>query len=199
MEDTYQRQRLEWILGVPQLIESSPNEYSIKYSIRNQTVRYLSSLFAGEGDSYKSVLELLYSQRRNPDSFSVTGVSILLNLLNNSKTILEYVLGLPPPCYFFGSYVDWIPHFIDCFQKDKMIVLPDDKDKLADKCFANLIEIQKGMEKMIEENKDRELAESLLREEEEAERQKWEEEESSNNQGNEEKELEEKMADILID
>lgn len=126
------------------------------------------------------MLELLYSQRRNPDSFSVTGVSILLNLLSNSKAILEYVLSLPPPCYFYGSYVDWIPLFVDSFQKDRIIVLPDDKDKIADKCFTNLIEIQKGMEKMIAEIKDKEMAENLMREEEEAERQKWEDDDEFN-------------------
>lgn len=98
MEDEHQRQRLEWVLGVPQLIESSPTEYSIKSSIRGQTVRYLSSMFADKPDTYKSVLELLYFQRKNPDSFNVTGVSILLDLLRKSKNILEYVIALPPPC-----------------------------------------------------------------------------------------------------
>lgn len=94
----------------------------------------------------------------------MTGVSILLNLLSSSKAILEYVLELPPPCHVYGFYVHWIPHFIDTFQKDRTIILPDDKDKMAEKCFANLIEIHKGMEAMITSARDREMAEKMLRE-----------------------------------
>ena len=57
-------------------------------------------MFADKPDAYKSVLELLYFQRKNPDSFNVTGVSILLDLLTKSKNILEYVIALPPPCIY---------------------------------------------------------------------------------------------------
>jgi hypothetical protein len=45
-------------------------------------------MFIDKADTYKSVLELLYYQRKNPDNFNITGVAILLELLNRSNTIL---------------------------------------------------------------------------------------------------------------
>jgi len=90
--------RLRWVFGVPQYLAAG-SEFSIKNTIDSQVVNYMSSLYFSHV-GYKSVLELLYSQRRSPDNFSVAGVKTLLNTLASSAEATEYVLSLPPPSKF---------------------------------------------------------------------------------------------------
>jgi len=79
IKDEFTHQRLRWLFGVPQYLAAG-NEFSIKNTVDSQVVTYMSSLYFSQLN-YKSVLELLFSQRRSPDNFSVAGVSTLLNTL----------------------------------------------------------------------------------------------------------------------
>lgn len=87
--------RLDMLLGVPQYISEGDDDYALKASLHSQTVSYLSSLFFN--GEYKPVLELLFEQRRSPDSSSIAGVNILLQLLDGNETALRYITALPPP------------------------------------------------------------------------------------------------------
>jgi hypothetical protein len=71
--------RLEWVFGVPQRLACG-SEFSIRNTLDSQVVTYTSSLFFSY-HNYKSILELLYSQRKGPDNFSVAGVTTLLSTL----------------------------------------------------------------------------------------------------------------------
>jgi len=96
LQDELVHQRLDILLGVPQYISEGEDDYSLRASLHSQTVSYASSLFFSGGD-YKPVLELLFAQRRNPDSSSIAGVHILLRLLDGNEKSLRYVASLPPP------------------------------------------------------------------------------------------------------
>lgn len=95
IRDGLTHKRLRWVFGVPQFLAAG-NEFSIKNTVDSQVVTYMSSLYFTQM-SYKSVLELLYSQRRSPDSFSIAGVSTLLATLVNNAEAMDYVLDMPPP------------------------------------------------------------------------------------------------------
>lgn len=118
VKDNLVNKRLQWIFGVPQYIQTV-NEFSIKNSLITQTISYVSTLYFAV-PSCKSILELLFSQRKSPDNFSVSGVNTLLSLITSSEEVLRYVLELPPPSnslnnsgYVYASYIDWIDKFID--------------------------------------------------------------------------------------
>jgi hypothetical protein len=96
VDDELTQCRLGMLLGVPQFISEGEDDYSLRASLHSQTVNYVSSLFFS-GSEYKPVLELLFDQRRSPDSSSIAGVHILLKLLEGDEKILRYVNSLPPP------------------------------------------------------------------------------------------------------
>ena len=96
VDDELTQCRLGMLLGVPQSISEGEDDYSLRASLHSQTVNYVSSLFFS-GSEYKPVLELLFDQRRSPDSSSIAGVHILLKLLEGDEKILRYVNSLPPP------------------------------------------------------------------------------------------------------
>jgi hypothetical protein len=79
IKDGLTRRRLEWVFGVPQRLVSG-NEFSIRNTLDSQVVTYISSLFFSHSN-YKSILELMYSQRKSPDNFSIAGVTTLLTTL----------------------------------------------------------------------------------------------------------------------
>lgn len=83
VKDNLVQKRLQWIFGVPQRIQVA-NEFSIKNSLLNQTVSYVSSLYLST-PTCKSILELLFFQKKNPDNFSVSGVGTLLSLIVSSE------------------------------------------------------------------------------------------------------------------
>lgn len=95
IEDGLSQQRFGAVLGIPQY-QGENDDYSIKASLHSQVVIYNSSVYFNSS-VYRSVLEILFQQRRNPDSSSIAGVDILLNLLNTNDRALRYVCSLPPP------------------------------------------------------------------------------------------------------
>lgn len=70
------------MLGVPQVMTEGHEDYSLRASLHSQVYTYVSSMDLKGGS--KSVLELLFLQRKSPDRSSIAGVHILLDLLGRN-------------------------------------------------------------------------------------------------------------------
>ena len=102
--------RLEQILGYPSLIHNN-DEYGLSRIDRfsDNTTEYISPLL--QSTSYDSLLQIIYTNRRDNREYSLAGMHLLLKLSTNSKIIKEYIYKIPSPNVHSTNYLGWVAGF----------------------------------------------------------------------------------------
>jgi len=116
LSDSLQQERFEWILGVASMShdirQSQVKLKSFEYikialmlvnDIKEKLFDYLSPL--SYKSLYNSLLGLLLIEREH--------LYLLVNMMLNNKTLLHYIVLLPPPTYQYSSFFDFIKFHIE--------------------------------------------------------------------------------------
>jgi hypothetical protein len=118
IKDEFQRERLEYLFGYPFLMHVNSND-SIQYGVhisnkKNfETVYQISSgLDAKNHDD--ALLSLLWKYKGRMDSFTLTCLQSLGELLAQDEAIAVYFSELPSLNYEEARYSDWIKPYLQC-------------------------------------------------------------------------------------
>lgn len=115
IEDEFQTLRTELLLGYAQPVYKGGYGLCAVIDIEDDVNCYMSA--AAEEGKGKAVLQALWSDRRRSEKLIVLCLKMLFNELRTNKTLHDHVKAMPPPCYLFESYLDWIPKFLQVYLK----------------------------------------------------------------------------------
>ncbi len=115
MADEYQPLRIEWILGYQQ--PTVRTEYGLAgiIDISDEVNAYVSPLGAERRDD--PLLHQLWIHRNRYEGFVSQAIKVLLQIAAKCDRLHNYLEVVPPPCYLYARYTDWIPKFIDTYAK----------------------------------------------------------------------------------
>lgn len=119
IEDQYQRNRAEWILGFSclQTCKVSHEDYVLPRfgvcclnQVSDEVYQYMSPLDLIRGDH--ALLALLWRYRGKMDLYVINCLNILLEIIVGSKFLSEYMFNLDPPTYDFARFTDWFRPYL---------------------------------------------------------------------------------------
>eukprot|EP00828_Plagiopyla_frontata_P046814 TRINITY_DN845_c0_g1_i6.p1 TRINITY_DN845_c0_g1~~TRINITY_DN845_c0_g1_i6.p1 ORF type:complete len:701 (-),score=51.22 TRINITY_DN845_c0_g1_i6:185-2287(-) len=115
IKDSFQKNRIEWVLGYPQRVIHSVDLYQITEQLDQGQIDYLSTLNQLENQAF---LSLIFNKRKTYETICMLALAKLLEIIDESDEVFEYIHSLPPPNYLYSSYFDWMPDFFIYFQQE---------------------------------------------------------------------------------
>jgi ubiquitin carboxyl-terminal hydrolase 34 len=118
IEDEFQRNRTEWILGFGCFLTTKTGTgttlprfgVSICNHISEEVYQYLSPLDCTRNND--ALLALLWRYRGKMDFYVVNCVNILLEIIVENKFLSEYMFNLDPPTYEYARFTDWFRPYL---------------------------------------------------------------------------------------
>ncbi|CDW89068.1 ubiquitin carboxyl-terminal hydrolase family protein [Stylonychia lemnae] len=125
VKDEHQSTKLEWIFGIAQPIsyeiimsdEDKLNEpktrlgVKVLFSQNDEVFTYKSYLATQE--NIDSLLHLLWRYKGRMDSYTVSCLLSLLNIIASDDFVAEYFSNIPGPTYQYARYTDWIKPYLN--------------------------------------------------------------------------------------
>ena len=120
IEDKYVYNRIEWILGFPQIskIGQSDSPYPLFASasinsIDEEIFTFPSTLdLFNSWNSNDSILALIWKYQKRWESYCLMYIKYLLRIFNLNQVLADWAKSLPPPTYQFGSFLHWVEDFV---------------------------------------------------------------------------------------
>ncbi|EGR27434.1 hypothetical protein IMG5_196170 [Ichthyophthirius multifiliis] len=169
IDDEFQNQRIEWILGFPGLNKSfSKNDTfgEIKDERKIQINNYgtygmnniCDCLYKFESnlclEQSRSVLDCIYYNKKMQENVSIQFVLLVLKLGNQIPSLLQYLAFLPSPSYAYAKYVDLFTPFIQDYYQDsnriKYFYFP--KSEYAQECLKELKSFNQKLKNIYDQN-----------------------------------------------
>ena len=145
IEDEYQRNRAEWILGFSCLYAQRGTENvslprfgtaSISH-INDEAYSYLSPIDLMRNND--ALLALLWRYRGKMDLYVINCLNIFLEIIVESPFLSEYVSTLDPPTYEFARFTDWFRPYLskelEKAQRNTSYRQAGKKEECIQKCF----------------------------------------------------------------
>jgi len=124
LEDGHKLARIEWTLGVPQLVHKKQfREKTYQYGlelvdkINDEAYTFETSLFKGS-TSEDALLTQLLKIRKQQESVCMIALKCLLKLCINDEVICKYVYNCAPPNYQYANYIGWIKTYFMSHRSD---------------------------------------------------------------------------------
>jgi len=117
LEDEYSLMRIELILGFSQPTYSSKYGLALIRNIEDEVNTY-SSPIAIE-DRNKPLLRVLWDDRKYFQLTIVKLLKMLLTAAESNQLLYLYLRDMPPPCYIYARYTDWIDKFLDEYMNQR--------------------------------------------------------------------------------
>lgn len=124
IDDSLKTMRLEWLLGIPQIISKNPyrstsHQYGIELidRINDDAHRYISTLSASLSDD--SLLSLLVKQVGKQDGLCIKAIKDLMSMSLKDEVIAKYLYRMQPHTYQYARFTDWFASYVNS-QKDEM-------------------------------------------------------------------------------
>ena len=118
IEDEYQRNRAEWILGFSCLSTASgPQNMLPRFGtasinqITDEPYTYLSPIDLKRNN--EALLALLWRYRGKMDIYVVNCLNILLEIIVENKFLSEYMFNSDPPTYEYARFTDWFRPYLN--------------------------------------------------------------------------------------
>lgn len=128
MNDNLKRERMEWALGYPtaicqtSYISASLPKYGIAFadSITEETFTYFTPVSVSNklNVNFEGILLTLWHHRRRWETYTMTCVRSLLELMATDDDIGNYIADCQPPTYQYARYSDWLLPFINSYLAD---------------------------------------------------------------------------------
>lgn len=121
IDDSLKQQRLEWVLGTPQLVNKRQYRTGVYdlgaelvERINDDAYHYVTGLTAsGSTKSEDALLSGLLKGRGRLDTFCCRALKDLLSLCLKDRQICEYVYKCAPPSYQYARYSDWFRGYLE--------------------------------------------------------------------------------------
>jgi len=112
LKDQYQELRIELILGYPQPLSRSGYGLASINDIEEDVNCYFTPI-----RYTKSLLQFMWNEKKHTWKIVIKCIQMLYIVCGSSKVVYNYLKQMPPPCYLFARYTDWIPKFLEsCFK-----------------------------------------------------------------------------------
>ena len=115
IEDKFQALRTECLLGYPKPIYKVGYGLCATIDIEDDVNCYVSVIVEPTRD--KSLLQALWSDRKRSEKLITLCLKMLLTEFKTNKVLYDYMKTMPPPCYLFETYLDWVPKFLQVYSK----------------------------------------------------------------------------------
>ena len=128
IQDSYQRLRIEWIMGFPVPQKVTREDVRLPYygsstisAIDDEVWSYQTPLCFGHNyyDTTESILSLIWRHRRRWDQYCVGCIQNLFSICLKSRELSIYMERLPAPTYQYARYVDWIEEYLMTFKESQ--------------------------------------------------------------------------------
>lgn len=83
----------------------------VLFSNNDEVYNYKSYLFTNE--NIDSLLHLLWRYKGRMDSYTVSCLESLLNIIASDENVAEYFSNIPGPTYQYARYTDWIKPYLN--------------------------------------------------------------------------------------
>lgn len=113
INDSLQQQRIEQVLGYPQLYFNRYDNYGLFEGLDEQYYSYESTL--PWPDENISILNYIYQNKKKWEILCSVCLERTLKLADQNDNVLNYIASIPGPSYIFNSYLDWIRPFVNDF------------------------------------------------------------------------------------
>ena len=171
LNDSLQKQRLEWLLGysvlhksLTQITATTKSYEQIKFGLslvkssKEKAHDYISELTYNNNN--EALLNILWKQSK---VYDLEGIKCLLSAMMESDIVFDYVNQQAPPAYQYASYIDWIKVHVSNYSKATNLFngfgqgLNKESEMSVYKEIAKLIEAydkkcQEGRENIINKN-----------------------------------------------
>lgn len=107
---------MQWVFGVPVIVSQREKEKfqfgsSAISAIDEEVYTYPSPLFFDQADTKKSVLSMIWSQRKRWDHGCLYFIQQFLKLILSSPRSHCYINSLPAPTYQYSNYIQWVQDY----------------------------------------------------------------------------------------
>jgi hypothetical protein len=156
INDDFQRNRAEWILGFSCLnMKANSHSELPRFGVAglshvgDEAYHYISPLEISKSDH--ALLALLWRYRGKMDLYVVNCLNILLETIVGNQFLSEYMFNLDPPTYEFARFTDWIRPYLQkelekCHRSMSSYMRSNKKEESIMKCFSYLEIYEKSLE-----------------------------------------------------
>lgn len=148
LSDSFQKYRLEWILGYQQPFSRIDFGLSTSFNIGDDVNSYMSPLGIELRDD--PLFQQLWRHRNRNDHFTVQCIKVILKLATVCSAFYQFMKNTPAPSYIYGNYFEWIPKFICNYSRPNVGGLTVDQ-KEKDALIAETTDLVNGLQKKIKE------------------------------------------------
>lgn len=123
IDDGFKIQRLEWCLGVPQIISKkqfrkSTYQYGLELVDKINDEAYNFNTCLTTGTNEEALLTQLLKIRKQQETVCMIALKFLLKLCVNDDLIARYVYKCGPTSYQYARYVDWFRSYFNNHRSD---------------------------------------------------------------------------------
>lgn len=101
--DEYTEDRLQLLLGFPQLNMNGEGSFALTTNVRVQVFSYPSAI-RGEDKPTRSLLDLLCKDRLDYKPFNIVLMNLVMNLCSLFDHVFQHIARLPAPGYYHAHY-----------------------------------------------------------------------------------------------
>ena len=122
--DSLKQKRLEWIFGIPELVNrkaygASRSKFGVELvdRINDDSTKFHSPVLIGAAGEEALLAQIMKCKGRF-DVQCISCLKELLSVMKKDKDIASYVYHLPPPTYQGARFTDWIRPYLEDQQAD---------------------------------------------------------------------------------
>lgn len=144
IEDSFNDQRIEWMLGFPVITKLLVSDLCLPYfasasisAIDEEIYSYPSTLeLFNTWNGNDGILALIWKFHKRWEGFCLVYIKFLLKIFNLSDEIARFAKNLPPPTYQYTSFVHWLEEFI---HKNRSSAYSATKEDAGEEAYQHLI------------------------------------------------------------
>lgn len=154
LEDMYVYNRIEWMLGFPQITKLSQSDMllplfgsSCLNAIDEEVFTFPSTLeLFNTWNANDGILSLIWKYQKRWESYCLMYIKYLLRIFNLNQTLADWAKDLPPPTYQYSSFLHWVEDFV---HKNRGSGYSSTKDEEGEESLQSLLSLKKnyGLEK----------------------------------------------------
>lgn len=152
IQDKYTCQRLDWLLGVPVLLQK---QYANQTHFGTFQIQSLSDeiyFFKSplQFESSGCLLQSIIYNQKSSESMCMRFIKNLLHAVNQSDVLAEYFARVPSPYILRAKYIDWIKQFVqDVIESNSKFYLMTRSQSGAQKALVEINKYQAKCEEMM--------------------------------------------------
>lgn len=149
IEDSFIYNRIEWMLGFPQITKLSQSEMNLPLfgsscinAIDEEVFSFPSTLeLFSTWNANDSILALIWKYQKRWESYCLMYIKYLLRIFNLNQKLADWAKSLPPPTYQYSSFLHWIEDFV---YKNRGTGYSSTKDEEGEESLQSLLSLREN-------------------------------------------------------